>query len=174
MKITQWTKGLVAGLVAVVALAWGLTASGVVVWEVPFHGGMTKYGVLYSSDSAHLRQATPATAGMLLSTNGSSQPPSWVNGALGVGVGYRIARGQVVLDGSNPTPASHGLTTVNACVITNNRQVAPTGNNDPQFFTYATAATGVNINAWFYSATGSVVKPSTDNDDVVSWMCVGT
>lgn len=173
MKLTQWTKGLLAGLVAIVALAWGLTASGVVVWEVPFHGGMTKYSVLYASDSAHLRQATPATAGMLLSTNGSSQPPSWVNGSLGVGVGYKIARGQVVLDGSNPTQASHGLTTVEACTLTNNR-VTAMGSNEPVALTYATSATGLNILAWWHNATMAAVAPSTDSNDVISWICIGT
>lgn len=173
MKLSNWMKGALGSLVGVVALAWALTASGVVVWEVPFHGGMTKYGVLYSSDSAHLRQATPATAGYLLSTNGSSQPPSWVSGALGVGTSYKIARGQVTLDGVNPTPASHGLSTVEACTLTNNRITAMTA-NEPVILTYATSATGLNVFGWWHNATMAGVAPSTDSTDLISWICVGT
>jgi len=173
MNIPTWMKGAIASLTAVVALAWALTASGVVQWEVPFHSGLTKYSLLYASDSAHLRQATPATAGMVLSTNGSSQPPSWVNGVIGTGTGYKIAQGQVVLDGSNPTQASHGLSTVSACTLTNNRVVAMTA-QEPVALTYATAATGLNIFAWWHNATMAGVAPSTDSNDVISWICIGT
>lgn len=173
MKLSNWMKGALGSLVAVIGLAWALTASGVVVWEVPFHGGMTKYGVLYSYDSSHLRQATPATAGMVLSTNGSSGPPTWVNGLLGTGTGYKIAAGQVTLDGSNPTQASHGLTTVTACSLTSNRITAMTA-NEPHQVTYATAATGLNIFAWWHNATMAGVSASTDSNDVISWICLGT
>lgn len=173
MKLSNWMKGALGSLVAVIGLAWALTASGVVVWEVPFHGGMTKYGVLYSYDSSHLRQATPATAGMVLSTNGSSSPPTWVNGLLGSGTGMKITQGQVVLDGSNPTPASHGLTTVSACTLTNNRVIAMTA-QEPVTLTYATAATGLNVFAWWHNATMAGVAPATDSNDVISWICVGT
>lgn len=174
MKIPNWVKGASASLAAVLALTWALTASGVVNWEVPFHSGMTKYAVLYASDTAHLRELAPGTSGQLLSTNGSSSAPGWVNGALGVGTGYKIARGQVILDGSNPSQASHGLTTVQACTLTNNRTTVM-GANEPHYFTYATAATStLNVYAWLYHATQANVTASTDSNDVVSWMCIGT
>lgn len=174
MKIPNWVKGASASLAAVLALTWALTASGVVNWEVPFHSGMTKYAVLYASDTAHLRELAPGTSGQLLSTNGSSAAPGWVNGALGVGTGYKIARGQVTLDGSNPTQASHGLTTVQACTLTNNRSAAMSS-GEPTILTYATAATStINVYAWWFGATISSVTASTDSTDVVSWMCIGT
>lgn len=174
MKIPRWVKGVMASLTAVMALAWALTASGVVNWEVPFHSGMTKYAVLYASDTAHLRELAPGTSGQVLSSGGTAAAPSWVNGALGVGTGYKIARGQVVLDGSNPTQASHGLTTVDSCVLTNNRSSA-IASGEPVLLTYATAATStINIYAWWHGATVSAVTASTDSTDLISWLCVGT
>jgi len=172
MKLT-FKMGALAGVLAAGVL-FVLTATGAVTWEIPLKGGMTKYSLLFASDTAHLQQITPGTSGQLLSSGGTAAAPSWVNGALGVGTGYKIARGQVTLDGSNPTQASHGLTTVAACTLTNNRTSAMSS-GEPTVLTYATAATStLNVYAWYFGATISSVTASTDSTDVISWMCVGT
>src|SRR5882724_7715321 len=45
-------------------------------------------------------------------------------GLLGVAAGYKLARGEVTLDGSNPTPVTTGLATVVAAVASFKTAVA--------------------------------------------------
>lgn len=109
-----------------------------------------------------------------------------INGALkvgtssaltGIGGAYKIARGEVTLDGGNPTPISTGLATVVACTVTDKRSTAP--GVDPTAFTVdyggGVAAGTVNVYAWKITATGDgTLVASTDSDDVISWIAIGT
>ena len=91
----------------------------------------------------------------------------------GVGAGYRIARGTVSLDGSNPTEVSHGLTTAVACQLTDVRPTAP--GLDPVHFTYTIVSGTLNIYAWQHThSSNPTLIASTDADDVIAWSCVGT
>lgn len=94
-----------------------------------------------------------------------------------VAAGYKVARGEVTLDGSNPTPATTGLATVVACSITDKRATTPA--LDPYIFTidYAGGVTAgvLNVYAWkVTSAIDATLVASTDADDVISWVCIGT
>ena len=96
-----------------------------------------------------------------------------VNLMAGVGSGYRVARGTVTLDGSNPTPVSHGLTTVVSCQLTDVRSDSP--GLDPVHFTYVISGDTLNIYAWKYThSSNPTLIASTDSDDVIGWSCVGT
>lgn len=91
----------------------------------------------------------------------------------GVGAGYRVARGTVTLDGSNPTQLSHGLTTVVACQLTDVRSDSP--DLDPVHFTYVISSGNLNIYAWKYThSSNPTLIASTDSDDVIAWSCIGT
>lgn len=95
----------------------------------------------------------------------------------GVAAGYKIARGEVTLDGSNPTPIVTGLATVVACTVCDKRTTAP--GLDPHHFTvdYAggVAAGTVNLYAWKPTGAADVTLiASTDADDVISWIAIGT
>lgn len=91
----------------------------------------------------------------------------------GVAASYKLARGTITLDGSNPSSAAHGLTTVIACTVTDVRSTAP--GVDPTAFTYAIATTNIDVYAWKPTATAdTALIASTDSDDVIAWICIGT
>lgn len=95
----------------------------------------------------------------------------------GVAAGYKVARGEVTLDGANPTPIVTGLATVVACTVSNKRSTAP--GLDPHLFSVdyggAVAAGTVNLYAWKPTgAADATMIASTDADDVISWVAVGT
>jgi hypothetical protein len=95
----------------------------------------------------------------------------------GVAAGYKVARGEVTLDGTNPTPIVTGLATVVACAVTDKRATAP--GLDPTHFTvdYGGGVTAGTVNLYAWKPTGSgdaTLIASTDNDDVVSWIAIGT
>lgn len=97
-------------------------------------------------------------------------------GVTGVAAAYRLARGEATLDGTNPTPIVTGLATVVACVVTDKR--ADTPGDDPVMFTVdygggVTAGT-VDLYAWKNNGTDPTLVASTDADDVVAWIAVGT
>ena len=99
--------------------------------------------------------------------------PATTNYAVGVASGYKIARGTITLDGTNPSSAAHGLTTVVACTITDVRTTAPGA--DPTAFTYTIATTNIDVYAWKPTAQAdTALVASTDADDVIAWICVGT
>lgn len=94
-----------------------------------------------------------------------------------VASGYKIARGEVTLDGSNPTPIVTGLATVVACNVTRKATASP--GLDPTNFTVdygggVTAGTA-NVYAWKPTATGDcTLIASTNSTAVLSWVAVGT
>lgn len=97
------------------------------------------------------------------------------NPVAGVGAGYRIARGTVTLDGSNPTPASHGLTTVVACPALSVSGTAAPG-LDPVGFSQSVDANGnLNIYAWKHSSSSDpTLIASTNSAVILHWACTGT
>ena len=91
--------------------------------------------------------------------------------AVGVAAGYKVARGQATLDGSNPTTAATGLTTVEQCVASLEATSAPA----VTFVTTTISTTNLDIYAWApTSSTNTALTASGDNSLVVSWVCVGT
>ena len=176
--MTKWKWMTLGSLLAVpllLGLLWVGGATGVVTWEYPLIGGMTKGDILYAWDNSHLRKLAAGTAGQGLTTQGASAAPTWTSFMLGSGVGQKITRGEVVLDGTNPTQASHGLTTVGACVITQNAATIG-GGLTPVIFSYATSASSnLDIYGWgFTSAATTVLLTSTNSTAVVDWLCAGT
>src|SRR5919197_1391999 len=73
----------------------------------------------------------------------------------GVGSSYKLARGEVTLDGSNPTPITTGLTTVVACTVT--LKAAATPGDDPTSFSvdYAGSVTAGVVNLYAYKTDGT-------------------
>lgn len=97
--------------------------------------------------------------------------------AAGIAAGYKVARGEATLDGSNPTAIVTGLATVVACTVTDKRATAP--GLDPTHFTvdYGGGVTAGTVNLYAWKPTGAgdtTLIASTDNDDVVSWIAIGT
>lgn len=90
-----------------------------------------------------------------------------VAAALAVASGYKIARGSIALDGSNPTTVATGLTTVISCTSDLRRTTAlGTGT---AFLTHDTPS-GANVDfyGWILAGTAST------GTETFEWICVGT
>lgn len=90
--------------------------------------------------------------------------------------GFAVARGEVLLDGANPTSVATGLATVSAafaCI-----KLATTPGDDPVLVTvdYAesVAAGQLDIYAWKNNGTDPTLVASTNNTVFVSWIAIGT
>lgn len=93
-------------------------------------------------------------------------------GVVGVAAGYKIARGEAALDGSNPTPVATGLTTVVAFVATLKGSAAP-GIGTSVLTAVISGATG-NVYAWKVTdATDPTLIASTGTESFY-WIAVGT
>lgn len=94
----------------------------------------------------------------------------------GAEAGYKIARGEATLDGTNPTPIVTGLATVVACMVT--LKAAATPGDDPVAFSvdYGGAVAAGTVNLYAYKTDGSdpTLVASTSSTAVVSWIAVGT
>ena len=88
---------------------------------------------------------------------------------------YKVARGTVTLDGSNPSSATTGLATIVACTVVDKRSTAP--GLDPTAFTIATQAVAgrLDVYAWKPTAVAdTTLIASTDADDTIDYVCIGT
>ena len=114
-------------------------------------------------------------SGGALKIGGSDRTTALSTAPAGVAAGYKIARGTITLDGSNPSSAATGLTAIVACAVTNKRSDTP--GLDPTDFTIATAAVAgrLDIYAWKPTAAdNALLTASTDSDDTIDWVCIGT
>lgn len=89
------------------------------------------------------------------------------------GTPVSIARGEVTLDGSNPTVVNTGLTTIYSATASIKRTTA---SDDPLTVTVDYSGGMLSIYAWKPTAGTPNVFPmvaSTDNTTVISWIAVG-
>jgi hypothetical protein len=87
---------------------------------------------------------------------------------------YRVARGEVTLDGSNPTPITTGLNTIVAATVTLKKTTSP--GDDPVGATvdYTGSDGTLNLYAWKTDGTDPTLVASTNNSAVFCWVAVGT
>lgn len=98
-------------------------------------------------------------------------------GVAGIAAGYKLARGEVTLDGGNPTPVTTGLTTVVAAVASFKTAVALGDDPNSLSVDYGGSVTAgeLDIHAWKnVSGTDPTQVASTNSSMVVSWIAVGT
>ena len=94
---------------------------------------------------------------------------------LGVGQGYRIARGTATLDGSNPTTVDTGLTTIVTAVVS--LKAASTPGDDPSWLSANYSGSDGNLDIYAYKNTGGTdptLVASTNNSATIDWIAVGT
>jgi hypothetical protein len=92
------------------------------------------------------------------------------------GTGYKVARGEVQLDGANPTPVVTGLASIKSAVVTFKR--ANTPGLDPTALTvdFGGAVTPGVLNVYAWKPTGAAdctLIASTNATAVVCWEAVG-
>lgn len=168
-------SNLFVGVLAAVALAATFVAHPLTV-ERQILGNLVWTA---GSGAPSATQVPAPSAGSLYSRTDTGQVymydgANWItNHALGVGQGYKIARGTITLDGSNPSSANHGLTTVVACALNDVRSTAP--GDEVNFLTYVINSAAIDVYAWTNTGgTDPTLAASTDNNDVIAWVCIGT
>lgn len=90
-------------------------------------------------------------------------------------LGWKLAAGTITLDGTNPSSATTGLAVILSCQVTDKRSTTP--GDDPSWLTTATAATAGQLDVYAWKNTGGTdptLVASTDADDTVDWICIGS
>ena len=89
-----------------------------------------------------------------------------------VAAGYKIARGETALDGSNPTTVATGLTTVIAFTATLKGTAAP--GVGTSCLTANISGTDVNVYAWKVTGAGDTTLIASTGTESFYWIAVGT
>lgn len=90
----------------------------------------------------------------------------------GVAAGYKIARGETALDGTNPTPVTTSLTTIVSCTLT--VKIATSTGVDTSMLTYGTSSGTLNMYAWKPTSSSDTTLVASTGTQTVGWICVGT
>jgi len=93
-------------------------------------------------------------------------------GVAGVANGYKLARGEATLDGSNPTPIASGLATIIACGASLKGSVAP--GVGTSVLTTVLSGTTVNVYGWKVTSTSDTTLVASTGTDAFYWWAVGT
>jgi NAD(P)-dependent dehydrogenase (short-subunit alcohol dehydrogenase family) len=86
--------------------------------------------------------------------------------------GYKVARGETALDGSNPTPVATGLTTIVAATLSLKGSGAPGVGTSA--LTYDTSGGTLNIYAWKVTSNANPTLIASTGTETVGWFAVGT
>ena len=88
---------------------------------------------------------------------------------------YRIARGEVTLDGSNPTTVATGLNTIVSATVSLKTTSAP--GDDPSWVSVNYTGSDGNLDVYAWKNTGGTdptLVASTSSTAVFTWIAVGT
>lgn len=89
----------------------------------------------------------------------------------GIAAGYKIARGETALGGTNPTNITTGLTTIIACTATVKKTTAPTSE---ETITYTTSSGTLSLYVWQPTSTAVTTLVASPSTATVGWICIGT
>lgn len=89
-----------------------------------------------------------------------------------VAAGYKIARGETALDGSNPTPVVTGLTTVTGFACSLSGSAAP--GVGTCCLTYTISGGTVSVYAWKPTGAGDCTLIASTGTETFGWVAVGT
>lgn len=90
----------------------------------------------------------------------------------GVAAGYKIARGESALDGSNPTPVTTGLTTCIAFVAMLKGAVAP--GVGTSVITSVISSGDANVYGWKPTSNSDPTLVASTGTDGFYWIAIGT
>ena len=111
-------------------------------------------------------------SGGALKIAGSDRTAALATAPAGVAAGYKIARGETALDGTNPTAAATGLTTIVACSASIKLATAP--GVGTSVVTYGTSSGTLNLYGWKVTAQGDATLIASTGTETIGWVCVGT
>lgn len=92
-------------------------------------------------------------------------------GVAGIAAGYKIARGETALDGSNPTAVATGLTTIIAFVATLKGSAAP--GVGTSILTATVSGATASVYAWKVTAQGDATLIASTGTESFYWAAVG-
>lgn len=90
----------------------------------------------------------------------------------GLATGYKIARGEIALDGTNPTAIGTGLTTVTGFACALKGTAAP--GVGTTIITYDISGGTVNLYAWKPTSNVDPTLIASTGTETVGWLAVGT
>lgn len=90
----------------------------------------------------------------------------------GVASGYKLARGEGTLDGSNPTPIASGLATIIAAVVTLKGSAAP--GVGTSVLTALISGTNINVYAWKPTSSSDTTLVASTGTESFYWIAIGT
>lgn len=89
-----------------------------------------------------------------------------------VAAGYKIARGESALGGSNPTAVTSGLSTIVACSVSLKLTTAP--GVGTSLVTYGSSSGTLNLYGWKVTNSSTTTMIASTGTETVGWVCVGT
>ncbi len=115
---------------------------------------------------AALRQGDQA---LMIDGVAVSASAAQLNGAVaGVAAGYKVARGEIALDGSNPTPVTTGLTTIVSAQATLKRTTGLNTGTALVTVDFTGSDGTLNLYGWVVAGTAS------SGTETVEWVAMGT
>jgi hypothetical protein len=101
---------------------------------------------------------------------------SWLsvvaNAIGGAAAGYKVARGETALDGSNPTTVATGLTSIVAAIVGLKGSVAP--GVGTSLVTYTTSGADLSLYGWKPTGAGDCTLIASTGTETVGWVAIGT
>jgi hypothetical protein len=123
-----------------------------------------------------IQSAFPSpTAGQVVSTNIDkiADAPTLTNAVVNASSsGQKMAFGEVVLDGSNPTPVTTGLTSITSACVSIKKNSAL--GDDPIQVSYDTSGGTLNIYAHKTDGSDPTLVASTNSTVTIGWQAYGT
>ncbi len=111
--------------------------------------------------------------GAKLNVNGADVTAAVATGGVaGVAAGYKLARGETALDGSNPTPVVTGLTTVTGFAATLAGSSAPGVGTTT--LTHVISSGTVNVYAWKPTSNADPTLIASTGTETFGWIAIGT
>jgi hypothetical protein len=111
-------------------------------------------------------------SGGIVSMNGVDRTAALSTAPAAVAAGYKIARGEAVLDGSNPTPITTGLTTCIAAIACLKGSAAPGDNTSVLTTVIGTA--DFDVYAWKNTGGTDPTLVASTGTEGFYWIAIGT
>jgi hypothetical protein len=111
-------------------------------------------------------------SGGALKVAGTDRTAALATAPAAVAAGYKIARGETALDGSNPTPVAHGLTTCVAFVAMLKGAAAP--GIGTSVLTANINGANVDVYAWKVTSAIDATLIASTGTESFYWVAIGT
>lgn len=111
-------------------------------------------------------------SGGALKIGGTDRTTALSTAPAAVAAGYRIARGETPLGGTNPTAVTTGLSTITGCSLTLKVTSAP--GLGTSVVTYGSSSGTMNMYAWKPTSNADPTLIASTGTETIGWVCVGT